>query len=157
MRFFVLTIFFLLSSTVLAHQKVSHEYKLSRDRYIASGIIGSVTGFGIGHLIQDRYKGFAVYFFVDSISLGGILEGMLKNRECNKEYDGHGDDECKESINAFMLAALIASRIWQITSLWKLLPQNYRIVSKKDLYIGPILARHNGKIKALPLGFQMSF
>ena len=110
---------------------------ISQTQYIAGGLIGFFTGFGIGHAIQGRYRDRGWIFTTGSFLMiagysGAVFFGM-----------GAGHQPDNQFISGLAYASWGAGligfgiRIWEIVDVW-VLPSRYRIVKESPFKIKPL-------------------
>lgn len=108
----------------------SHE--ISNNQLKAGAVVGTVIGFGMGHLIQDRYSGDKGHGFLFTLAepapfgillLGSIYEWMLD--PCSGDAGSH--DECSgkskrifatEDALKVATAVFLGIKIWEIVDVW---------------------------------------
>lgn len=100
--------------SVHASEEDAPTEKMSRTRYITSGIVGTYAGFGLGHAIQGRWseKGYKMTLG----QVGGFGLMLIGTIDCS--LDAISDDEC--NANLFWAGAwvMLGFKIWEIWDVW---------------------------------------
>ena len=113
---------------------LSSKRRLSTSHYVTSGLIGSIVGFGTGHLIQGRYwdKGWIFTLASTSIIGSGALLAIT----------GHNlIPQAANIIAISILATATGVKLWEAFDIWKL-PSSYEVASK-NLELSPLFFAHN--------------
>ena len=135
--------------------KLEYTY-IPKNRYIAGAVVGSVLGFGSGHLIQQRYLktgwiftiGQLASFFVFSIGITAVPVGLLETTltlGTSTKIINRSDNW----INAGAIG-LILFKAWEIVDIIRL-PSSHKISEKsarannQRFSIEPALYTQNGR------------
>lgn len=100
---------------------------ISRERYIGGGVLGTVLGFGLGHLVQSRPESTEKINFMatELVVLGGASMLLIINegKECTQ--GGSAEEQClstrrngTKNILILAAASFVGLRIWEIYDLW---------------------------------------
>lgn len=146
---------------------------ISSSDEVLGGLLGIYPGFGIGHIVQGRWKQKGWIFTVGEIaSLVALTMGIAGCIEDEFEDDSFEDnnDSCS-SENNFLLAAgtigFVGFKIWEIVDVWTApSSHNYRYQElkirierqmnepvKSSLYLIPLMSPRSGPGLSLVLTF----
>lgn len=139
-------------------QQNAHQKTISNNAYIASGLVSTFFGFGIGHAMQGRY-GEAGWIFtaIDGVAFTGtVVSGVAAVGEGLGAI--FGNQARSSSLSGYFffgfLALYTGSRIWQIIDTWAL-PGNYTIT--ENINFSPTLYTTNSGELSLGFSFQYKF
>ena len=130
--------------------QISQQKTIENDKYIGSGIVGSLIGFGIGHAIQGRYLEKGWIFTVLEVGFFVGANAFLSSWPDNTIVI-NGDP----TIFTYVLVTIgVGLRIWQIIDLWWL-PDDYKIV--RNIELSPDLYTTNKGDLGLGLSLKYRF
>lgn len=95
-------------------QEILDRGPLPNGRYLASGIVGTVAGFGIGHAIQKRYTPLGLVF-----TLGEVAATTALLIDTTTQLTTTGSRETKlGSVAVAGLVVLVGLHAWEIVDIW---------------------------------------
>lgn len=113
-------------------QRILERGEIVEARYIAGGVVGSITGFGIGHAIQGRYPDDGWIFTVtEGVSITVLYAGLiscLANSTVGNNCNGSGG----VALAGFL--GFLGFHIWEVVDLWASPPRlnrRYHELQKK--------------------------
>ena len=120
--------------------------KMDESRYVAGGTLGTIFGFGSGHLIQGRGIAGAWPYALTQIS---ALSMFYTEEQCRRTKYGHCGMIDGSAVMGILFYGL--SKIIEIASLWGPSAKNYQIVSTTDnsspkLTLIPLFHRQQPKL-----------
>lgn len=88
--------------------------EMSTSRYVTGGVIGTVPGFGLGHLVQQRWLERGWIFTAGElgsltlvgVGLGECLGNAFSSGECNNSSLGYG------------ILLFVAFKVWEFGDVW---------------------------------------
>jgi hypothetical protein len=101
-------------------------------RYYVGGTVGTIFGFGLGHLMQDRYSDKGLLFTTGE--LGSILGGILAPAILCGSTPSSTRDNCASNFSTAGLVSFSAFKIWEIYDLWRtpiVDKERYQLLKKK--------------------------
>ncbi|MBK7960925.1 MAG: hypothetical protein IPK04_06795 [Bdellovibrionales bacterium] len=98
--------------------ETSPEKTIPKGKYITGGVLGSTLGFGLGHLIQDRYYFKGLLFSVtQAIGVGLLASADCRNRQNERNPRDRGD--CADTMKALVGGGLwLGFHIWEVIDIW---------------------------------------
>lgn len=142
--------------------RILSEGLIDDPQYIASGILGTVPGFGIGHAIQGRWKDKGWIFTAGETFGLGLM--MAAGASCMRREMDNDDHNCSGGNMALAIPGMITFfgfKVWEIVDVWTYPPAHNRrykeLESKKEstqsgFFLVPILNYHTSG-----LTLQMNF
>ena len=115
--------------------------RISVGQYVTGGIIGTHFGFGIGHVVQQRWidKGW-IFTIGESAAIAALITGIIS---CENDYHndtyydqthqgrgGGSGDSCSDELIIGGALGFVGLRIWEIIDLWVAPPAHNRHLEK---------------------------
>lgn len=106
---------------------------ISTGQYVAGGILGSYMGFGLGHVVQQRWssKGW-IFTAGESAGIAVLTYGVLSCAVTDSSDDSRvhrtwdGDSDCPWGLALAGGLAYAGFRVWEILDLWAGPPEHNR-------------------------------
>lgn len=96
-------------------KEILKEGELSILRYIAGGLLGTVSGFGLGHIIHGRWLSKGYLFTIGKLVLNGLVSGCTVANSLNPSGSKNGS---KCNSKSEMEAAFVAIKLWEVFDVW---------------------------------------
>jgi hypothetical protein len=130
---------------------------LSTSEYVTGGILGIFPGFGLGHVVQGRYreKGY-LYTLAPVAAFGAIV--ITEASFCG--LNG-GNSTCVDNISTIGIATFVGLKIWEVYDVW-VVPgyavgnlENQKTLNKQKAAIVPYFLPLSGRqvIAGITFGF----
>ena len=115
--------------------------QISVGQYIAGGAIGTHFGFGIGHMVQQRWmdKGW-IFTIGESAAIAAMIAGIVSceddyndtyyNDPSHKAPRSSSGDSCSEGLIIGGAIGFVGLRIWEVIDLWVAPPAHNRRLKK---------------------------
>lgn len=113
--------YFLFMFLIAFSTSADDKQNLDQSRYIASGILGTIPGFGIGHAIQDRWQEKGWIFTAGELtSLSLMAVGGASCMGGGNHMNG-GHHNCSGIRPALAMSGMIGFlgfKVWEIIDVW---------------------------------------
>ena len=112
---------------------VNKDYKrITQDQYIAGGLLGTLSGFGIGHAIQGRWLEKGWIFTGLTLGLPFAVVPFTPTRRGIKK-----DIIDLDKLLLIATFAFLGLKVWEAVDVWSP-PSDYKIVQETKLIISPL-------------------
>ena len=127
----------------------SPEIVITNQQYVLGGVLGTIPGFGIGHIIQKRWTKTGWIFTAGQLGLS--IARVTLQPMSSEDFSGGSNT------NMMIIGLLVLSlKIWEIVDVWAL-PSYVKVVGGKEkpLSTSPLLYTRNSRLyKGMTLKFQ---